>query len=700
MAKTLQEELIVKIKADVSELIKKIDQANAKVSGFAKKTKSVGQKLTKNISLPIVALGGVAVANAVKFEKLATSLNVLTGSADEGTKAFKRLQDFSAQTPFQLDDLVEVNNMLLGFGQSSDQAFQSLTMLSDISAVSGGDLSRMAVAFGQSSAAGRVMTQDLNQFINNGVPIFGILGDLLGKNAGEIRDLASEGKISFDVLNEAFRQATSEGGTFFKGTATLSQTLGGRLSTLRDNFNLMTADIGDLIGEALTPLVLTATKLMQRFRALNPVTKKIIVVVGGLLGIIGPLAIAIGSLIPIIATLGATLNIALLPVTAIIAGIAALTAGFIYVRANSEKLTNELKFLIQTLAQAGATILRVLLKPVELVIDAFAALSKAIGKPFEEDSPIKKFRKNLKEFADKDIKRVKVEGKSMGEALKTALGGNPVQNLSTGFKGLNVEIEDTKTKLKELKEINDRFVDTSLFGQTRDKKIRRKEVTPFSQESKFQPKQLSGGFFPVSTFTKEEREEMHKYEANLQRMADFTNQTNQAISNSFQGLAENVATSLGDAITGVKGFGESMTNIIFGTLADLAIKVGKIAIGVGIAVEGIKKALQTLNPVVAVIAGVALIALGTAVKGALANAADTPAFANGGIVGGTSFQGDRVLARVNSGEMILNKAQQGRLFGMINNPNMGSSVGFGGRLRGEDIFFSQERSTNRLSRYR
>ena len=53
-----------------------------------------------------------------------------------------------------------------------------------------------------------------------------------------------------------------------------------------------------------------------------------------------------------------------------------------------------------------------------------------------------------------------------------------------------------------------------------------------------------------------------------------------------------------------------------------------------------------------------------------------------------------------SGEMILNKAQQGRLFGMINNPNMGSSVGFGGRLRGEDIFFSQERSTNRLSRYR
>ena len=58
------------------------------------------------------------------------------------------------------------------------------------------------------------------------------------------------------------------------------------------------------------------------------------------------------------------------------------------------------------------------------------------------------------------------------------------------------------------------------------------------------------------------------------------------------------------------------------TLADLAVRVGKIAIGVAIAIEGIKKALQSLNPAAAFAAGVALIVLGSWAKSALAKAAD------------------------------------------------------------------------------
>ena len=62
--------------------------------------------------------------------------------------------------------------------------------------------------------------------------------------------------------------------------------------------------------------------------------------------------------------------------------------------------------------------------------------------------------------------------------------------------------------------------------------------------------------------------------------------------------------------------------------------------------------------VVAIAAGVA------AVVAALASISG--AFANGGIVGGSSPSGDKLLARVNSGEMILNGAQQSRLFNFIN----------------------------------
>ena len=113
---------------------------------------------------------------------------------------FERLVQFSAETPLQLEELTRVNNMLMGFGQTSDDAFKSLKMLGDVAAVSGGNLTGIAVAFGQAAAEGRVMTRDLRQFINNGVPILDILAESMGVARGIIMEMASEGKISFKIL--------------------------------------------------------------------------------------------------------------------------------------------------------------------------------------------------------------------------------------------------------------------------------------------------------------------------------------------------------------------------------------------------------------------------------------------------------------------------------------------------------------------
>ena len=59
------------------------------------------------------------------------------------------------------------------------------------------------------------------------------------------------------------------------------------------------------------------------------------------------------------------------------------------------------------------------------------------------------------------------------------------------------------------------------------------------------------------------------------------------------------------------------------------------------------------------------------------------AFANGGIVGGNSYTGDKILARLNSGEMVLNRTQQGNLFNMISNNNKAEDVVF--TIRGKDL---------------
>lgn len=89
-----------------------------------------------------------------------------------------------------------------------------------------------------------------------------------------------------------------------------------------------------------------------------------------------------------------------------------------------------------------------------------------------------------------------------------------------------------------------------------------------------------------------------------------------------------------------------------------------------------------------------LIAMGGALAAALALFASIPKFATGGIVGGASTTGDRVLARVNSGEMILNPAQQSRLFRAISSGDLGGggrgagvTIGFD-RVRGDSIYLS------------
>jgi hypothetical protein len=93
-----------------------------------------------------------------------------------------------------------------------------------------------------------------------------------------------------------------------------------------------------------------------------------------------------------------------------------------------------------------------------------------------------------------------------------------------------------------------------------------------------------------------------------------------SINTAFETLATGVGEFLGALLAGnagVKDFGK----LILGTFADMAINVGKIAIGAGLAVLGVKEALMTLNPAAAIAAGIALIAIGAAAKAAMASAA-------------------------------------------------------------------------------
>ena len=300
--------LIFDFIAKTKGFVRDIDISSNKIKSFGNQMTKTGRTLSTRLSLPLAAVGGLAIKQAANFERLQTTLNTLTGSAEQGAAAFEKLVQFSAKTPFQLDELVKVNNTLMGFGLSANEAFDSLSMLGDIAGIVGGDLQSIGIAFGQAAAEGRVMTRDLRQFINNGVPILDILAESMGVARGEIMDMASEGKITFDILNQAFRDSTSEGGKFAGGMKTLSQTLNGLFSTLKDNVNIALAELGEVIADVLNlkegipALSNKIRSVVDNFKRLNPQTQEAIIKFGIFATLLPPLLILIGSLATAIST--------------------------------------------------------------------------------------------------------------------------------------------------------------------------------------------------------------------------------------------------------------------------------------------------------------------------------------------------------------------------------------------------------------
>ncbi|HBQ60052.1 MAG TPA: hypothetical protein DD671_10630, partial [Balneolaceae bacterium] len=137
------------------------------------------------------------------YERLQTQLEVLVHSAEKAEQVFGNLTEFASTTPFQLEGIVSANNMLLGFGLSVERTFGLLDTLGDIAAVSGADLKTLARITGEARAENKLLTRDLRQLTNSGVPILGLLADSMGVAESKILDMATAGEITFDRLIDA-----------------------------------------------------------------------------------------------------------------------------------------------------------------------------------------------------------------------------------------------------------------------------------------------------------------------------------------------------------------------------------------------------------------------------------------------------------------------------------------------------------------
>lgn len=192
-----------------------------------------------------------------QIEKYTTGFTNMLGSAEAAQQVMSQIQEDAAKTPFDVESLTQANQYLISAGENASYARNTIMALGDaVSATGGGndELNRMSQNLQQIANTGKATAADIKQFAYAGIDVYGILADYTGKSTAEVQNMT----ISYDLLTQALQAASEEGGRYYNSMDTQSQTMNGRVSTLKDNVKqlagLMTGDLSSGIGVAIGKL--------------------------------------------------------------------------------------------------------------------------------------------------------------------------------------------------------------------------------------------------------------------------------------------------------------------------------------------------------------------------------------------------------------------------------------------------------------
>lgn len=192
-----------------------------------------------------------------QIESYRVGLTNMLGDAQAANEAMAAIQEDAARTPFSVDSLTQANQLLISAGENAGYSRKVIMALGDaVSATGGGnaELSRMAANLQQIANVGKASAIDIKQFAYAGINVYQVLADYTGKSVQEVQNMT----ISYDLLSNALIAASEEGGRYYNAMDTQSQTMNGRVSTLKDNVSqlagLMTGDLSSGIGVVISNL--------------------------------------------------------------------------------------------------------------------------------------------------------------------------------------------------------------------------------------------------------------------------------------------------------------------------------------------------------------------------------------------------------------------------------------------------------------
>jgi len=231
-----------------------LDSAGSKFSAASSKARTYVTSLTKMaaayISLRVVTgvVGGMAKL-AGEAEQAAVQFKVLLNDVDAAKAMLQDLKKFAAATPFQFPEIRKAAQLMLAFGFSTKEVMVELQALGNIAAGTGAPITELAELMGKARVQNTIMSEDLNQLTGRGINVLDGLAKRFGVVTDEVKKLASTGKIKFADLNAVIIELSESTPGFFGLMAEQSETLNGKMSTLKDEI----AEIGTILGETMVP---------------------------------------------------------------------------------------------------------------------------------------------------------------------------------------------------------------------------------------------------------------------------------------------------------------------------------------------------------------------------------------------------------------------------------------------------------------
>lgn len=196
---------------------------------------------------------------------LEQSFEVLLGSREKMQTMVGEIIELAIESPLEMTPVAKGAQTLMGFGVAAENVMPVLRQLSDVSMGNQQRFESLALVYAQTQAAGRLMGQDLLQYVNAGFNPLMVISEQTGKSLKVLREEMSDGAISAEMVADAFTSVTSASGKYYQMTQKQASGIVGQRATFEDAIVQMKNNIGEANEEMITSGYQVGTMLVNNY---------------------------------------------------------------------------------------------------------------------------------------------------------------------------------------------------------------------------------------------------------------------------------------------------------------------------------------------------------------------------------------------------------------------------------------------------